>query len=356
MYTGPTWPRIVAMNFPVSPAQSLTDLSNDADATRFPSGENTTELTGCWWPVSRATGFLLSYGAQRMSVWSSDAVIIRSLEPSAHETASYRARAFATRSSTLSVPLSGTWSCAPVRSTKSDESASELTQCPCPSYDRTRRPSSSDHARTDRSCEPVKMSPAPDHRRQVTDRVCPEIVNTVRPVYVSRTRTVQSFDADARYRASGSRCSGFHASATTAFVCPLIGLPSGAPVAPSQTRISPALHADARRVPSGDQETQSTQFRWPSSVWIGVAVSTSQSRTVVSPEPDAARSESGLKCVERTASVCPGIVPVHRVTARTRKSACGWYTITIADSVERPCSVRVAATLVAISSSERKNE
>jgi hypothetical protein len=39
-YTGPTCPRHVATNFPVSPSHIRTDLSNDADRSQRPSGEN----------------------------------------------------------------------------------------------------------------------------------------------------------------------------------------------------------------------------------------------------------------------------------------------------------------------------
>jgi hypothetical protein len=46
-YTGPTWPRKVAMNLPEYPSHSFTDLSNDALATHRPSGEKYTWFTSC---------------------------------------------------------------------------------------------------------------------------------------------------------------------------------------------------------------------------------------------------------------------------------------------------------------------
>lgn len=62
-YTAPTWPRRVATNFPVRPSHSRTLLSQAADATNFPSGENTTCDICLWWPVRRATGFVIDLGA-----------------------------------------------------------------------------------------------------------------------------------------------------------------------------------------------------------------------------------------------------------------------------------------------------
>lgn len=42
---------------------------------------------------------------------------------------------------------------------------------------------------------------------------------------------------------------------------------------------------------------------------------------------------SGLKATAMTASVWPAMVLVHRVTALTRNTACGWYTISTSFSV-----------------------
>ena len=41
-YTGPTCDLKLAMNVPLTPSHSLTDLSNDADRIHRPSGENWT--------------------------------------------------------------------------------------------------------------------------------------------------------------------------------------------------------------------------------------------------------------------------------------------------------------------------
>ncbi|ERL84481.1 hypothetical protein D910_01912 [Dendroctonus ponderosae] len=86
--------------------------------------------------------------------------------------------------------------------------------------------------------------------------------------------------------------------------------------------IFPSLQPDANLLLSGDQAMQSTQFLCPVPVNLGVCVSTSQNRTVVSPDPLAKYLPSGEKVTEITASAWPGIDAVHRVTGLTRKTAC----------------------------------
>ena len=58
--------------FPVRPSHSLTDLSNEALASRRVSGEKRTSLTSCWWPAMRDTHFLSASGCHRKSVKSSE--------------------------------------------------------------------------------------------------------------------------------------------------------------------------------------------------------------------------------------------------------------------------------------------
>ena len=64
-YTAPTWPANVARNAPVRPCQNLIFLSKEAEANFRASGENRIELTGCWWPVRRALGFVFAAPAFR---------------------------------------------------------------------------------------------------------------------------------------------------------------------------------------------------------------------------------------------------------------------------------------------------
>jgi len=70
-YTGPTWPRNVAKNVPLTPSHSLMDLSKLPLRSHMPSGLNTTWLMSCTCPVMRASGALLVEGVHRNKVWSS---------------------------------------------------------------------------------------------------------------------------------------------------------------------------------------------------------------------------------------------------------------------------------------------
>lgn len=90
-----------------------------------------------------------------------------------------------------------------------------------------------------------------------------------------------------------------------------------------------------------------TQLEWPLAVFLGSCVLRSQKRTVVSPDPVHSSFPSGEKATERTLSEWPGIEEEHRVTGRTWKSACGWYTTVMVDSTEtclawRPARLRHA--------------
>ena len=66
------------------------------------------------------------------------------------------------------------------------------------------------------------------------------------------------------------------------------------------------MQAEARDLPSGDQDVHSTQCLCPLQVNNGLSVFKSQNRTVVSPEPLARCLPSGLKLAEMTASEWPG--------------------------------------------------
>ena len=65
-------------------------------------------------------------------------------------------------------------------------------------------------------------------------------------------------------------------------------------------------------------------------------MSTSHSRTVWSPAPVASSLPPGANCAETIGLAWPGSVDVQRVTARTRKTACGTYTTRTACSVDAP--------------------
>lgn len=109
LYTAPTWPLNVAMNFPVRPSHNRTLLSHAQLAAHRPSGLNATCETCLWCPVRRAIGLSLpprsaadaveaseAEGAmregkrdQRKSVWSSEPVM--RISPLAETMLLYRA-------------------------------------------------------------------------------------------------------------------------------------------------------------------------------------------------------------------------------------------------------------------------
>ena len=111
-YTAPTWPRSVAINFPVRPSHIRTLLSQAADAAHRPSGENATCDICRWWPVNRATGLVIECwpeddgddagkGDHRKRVWSSEPEMSNS--GVVRRSASYRVFASAWAGKTLSV-------------------------------------------------------------------------------------------------------------------------------------------------------------------------------------------------------------------------------------------------------------
>ena len=98
---------------------------------------------------------------------------MKSSEPEASSSPPPRSRSSAYRfaaaaaAAAASAGAAPRWSCAPVRSAASVESARQFTQWPWPSRVRTSFPSAAAHTLTVRSCEPVKRrpSPPPPHAR-----------------------------------------------------------------------------------------------------------------------------------------------------------------------------------------------
>eukprot|EP00962_Isochrysis_galbana_P006137 scaffold1658_cov115-Isochrysis_galbana.AAC.22 len=166
------------------------------------------------------------------------------------------------------------------------------------------------------------MSPSPPHLRQLTESVCPHSVPALRPVTRSHRRMVPSLEAEAR-RGVSTTWYGSHAMALTHFRCASITLSGKAGSATDQSASRPSLPPDARNFPHGDHATHSTQSRWALRVARGVSVITSHSRTQWSPDPVASTRPSAEKLDDRMASEWPDSVDVHRVTARTRKTAWG---------------------------------
>src|SRR5271168_5220596 len=102
--------------------------------------------------------------------------------------------------------------------------------------------------------------------------------------------------------------SGEKATDQTGPEWPLSGSPCGAPVAASQSRIVLSPEPDVTSLPSGEKATDLTESEWPSSGSpCGAPVAVSQSRTVPSPEPDATSLPSGEKATEETGGspCCP---------------------------------------------------
>lgn len=71
----------------------------------------------------------------------------------------------------------------------------------------------------------------------------------------------------------------------THFACPVSAAPTAFPVSGFHNRTDLSMLPVANRFPSGDQATQSTQREWPDNVNLGVPVSVSHIRAVLSPEP-----------------------------------------------------------------------
>ncbi|KFY83035.1 hypothetical protein V500_10208 [Pseudogymnoascus sp. VKM F-4518 (FW-2643)] len=69
---------------------------------------------------------------------------------------------------------------------------------------------------------------------------------------------------------------------------------------PSQSRTVLSSEPDATTLPSGEKATDVTDIEWPSSVCSAAPVVASQSRTVLSPEPDATTLPSREKATDVT--------------------------------------------------------
>lgn len=79
-------------------------------------------------------------------------------------------------------------------------------------------------------------------------------------------------------------------------------------------------------VPSGENATHNTQLVCPCNVCLGVPVSQSHMRAVLSPEPVTnSEEEAGENCAVKIGSPCPDIDDAHRETGFTLKTACGEY-------------------------------
>ena len=87
----------------------------------------------------------------------------------------------------------------------------------------------------------------------------------------------------------------------------------------------------------------------PSHFLKGVAVWTSQNRTVLSPPPLTSLSPLGLNATSTMLSACPGIVPLHWEMPMTRNTACGWYTMRTTSSAEWLTACMVSSTFVVTS-------
>ena len=87
------------------------------------------------------------------------------------------------------------------------------------------------------------------------------------------------------------------------FEWPFRGWPRAEPVATSHSRTVLSMLPVARNLPSGEKDTTSTHPVWPLSVNLGVPVSVSQIRAVLSPLPVAIIDEDcGENAVHKIAS------------------------------------------------------
>ena len=71
-------------------------------------------------------------------------------------------------------------------------------------------------------------------------------------------------------------------------------------------------------LPSGDMETEYAQLEFPFSVAVQVPEATSQSRTVLSSDPDAMNLPSGEMEIEFTLFECPFSVAVQMPEATSQ--------------------------------------
>ena len=82
-------------------------------------------------------------------------------------------------------------------------------------------------------------------------------------------------------------------------------IPRGAPVAESQSRIVLSPEPEATSLPSGEKAILQTELVWPSSIQRDAPVAESQSRTVLSQELEAKSLPSGEKATPQTELVWP---------------------------------------------------
>mmetsp|Transcript_42324 Transcript_42324/g.133344 ORF Transcript_42324/g.133344 Transcript_42324/m.133344 type:complete len:209 (-) Transcript_42324:242-868(-) len=207
--------------------------------------------------------------------------------------------------------------------TWSEFNAMWLTQCACPSSERTRIPLSGFHTLIVRSSLPLYIRPEPPQRTQVTLLVCPVKTSVTALVTASQILRDASFEAVTSLLLTPSfdRWIGSHDKLVIHLVCPFSGLPAGCPLAGSHNLASLSMLPDAASFPSGENAQHKTQLVWPFMVVIGVSVFISHTLKVASPEPVMRRLQSGENATQRMASVCPANVPVHLVTAMTRNVA-----------------------------------
>mmetsp|Transcript_45061 Transcript_45061/g.82463 ORF Transcript_45061/g.82463 Transcript_45061/m.82463 type:complete len:174 (-) Transcript_45061:406-927(-) len=171
---------------------------------------------------------------------------------------------------------------------------------------------------------PPKSERSPDHLTCITGDVCEVNTRRQEPATASHKRRDASLEALANFGKEWASltCSGCQHRHVTACECPLRVF-RHLPVDAHQTSTTLSIPDEAKRLPSGDQDTVSTQPWCPWQVCLGSSVFKSQSLTVVSPEPLASREASGENATQSTASVCPDKDDVHRVTGRTRNTASG---------------------------------
>lgn len=138
-------------------------------------------------------------------------------------------------------------------------------------------------------------------------------------------RTLPSFEDEATSVQSSSKCIGYQAILVIHFVCPLSGYPFNWLVSISQIHTYPSWLPLAMYLESGLQAKHNTQLLWPFNVAIGVSVSISHKRMVVSPLPVANTSPWALNWTHKTGYSWPSNAAVYLVIGYILKIDCGWY-------------------------------
>lgn len=101
-------------------------------------------------------------------------------------------------------------------------------------------------------------------------------------------------------------------------------MPNGCPLVEDQSRTVLSLLPVAIICPFGENATAKTQSVCPFIVSIGVPVSQSNIRAVLSPLPvTIVEDDTGENAIARIAEPCPAIAAEHLETAFTLKTACG---------------------------------